>query len=173
MRSSHRLLFYLTIAAATASIYYRRCIRHNEYLIPGYHGIFSRKRWFVILACPFRGPGPLQWRRASSSCTGCTHPVSSRRIRCWHTVDHLFGWDTFRRVSVSFDFHVPALPGSSGAHHDVCLEKSVPTAPISSSVINKTCRSLMVKGVVGWTNGFVSSQHDVVAPLSGTQSKPL
>ena len=33
------------------------------------------------------------------------------------------------------DFHVLALPGSSRAHHDVRLEKSVPTAPISSSVI--------------------------------------
>jgi hypothetical protein len=33
------------------------------------------------------------------------------------------------------DFHVLALPGSSRAHHDVRLEKSIPTAPISSSVI--------------------------------------
>jgi hypothetical protein len=33
------------------------------------------------------------------------------------------------------DFHVLALPRSSRAHHDVRLEKSVPTAWISSSVI--------------------------------------
>jgi hypothetical protein len=33
------------------------------------------------------------------------------------------------------DFHVLALPGSSRAHLDVRLEKSVPTALISSSVL--------------------------------------
>jgi hypothetical protein len=33
------------------------------------------------------------------------------------------------------DFHVLALPEFSRAHHDVHLEKSVPTAPISSSAI--------------------------------------
>jgi hypothetical protein len=37
--------------------------------------------------------------------------------------------------SFFIDFHVLALRGSSRAHHDVCLEKSIPTAPISSSVI--------------------------------------
>jgi hypothetical protein len=33
------------------------------------------------------------------------------------------------------DFHVRPLPRSSHAHQDVRLEKSVPTAPISSSAI--------------------------------------
>jgi hypothetical protein len=44
----------------------------------------------------------------------------------------------FRGGNHSFviDFHVLALPRFSRAHHDVRLEKSVPTVPISGCVIN-------------------------------------
>jgi hypothetical protein len=50
-------------------------------------------------------------------------------------------WFFFAFVYISekclffIDFHVLALPRFSRAHHDVRLEKSVPTATISSSVI--------------------------------------
>jgi hypothetical protein len=40
-----------------------------------------------------------------------------------------------RKCLLFIDFHVLALPGFSRADHDVRLEKSAPTAPISSSVI--------------------------------------
>jgi hypothetical protein len=53
-------------------------------------------------------------------------------IYCWSIV-------AFEYISQKYmffgNFHVLALPGSSHAHHDVRLKKSVPTAPISSSVI--------------------------------------
>jgi hypothetical protein len=40
-----------------------------------------------------------------------------------------------KKCQFVIDFHVLALPGYSRAHNDVRLEKSVPTAPISSSSI--------------------------------------
>jgi hypothetical protein len=47
-----------------------------------------------------------------------------------------FCLNTFQKsVCVFIDFQVLALSGSSRAHPDVCLEKTVPTAPTSSSVI--------------------------------------
>jgi hypothetical protein len=46
---------------------------------------------------------------------------------------HLFGLDIFLEVSIALriviDVHVLALPGSSRAHRDFRLEKSVPKAP--------------------------------------------
>jgi hypothetical protein len=51
-------------------------------------------------------------------------------------------------VRFFIDFDVLALPGSSRAHHDVRLEQSVPTAPISSSVINLMLFIYIVKGFI-------------------------
>jgi hypothetical protein len=64
-------------------------------------------------------------------------------IHLWLLSGFVYAFQTDLRV---LDFHVLALPGSSRAHHDVRLEKSMPAAPISSSVIKTRCRLLMVEG---------------------------
>jgi hypothetical protein len=86
---------------------------------------------------------------------------------------HLSGLDTFRKVSVFIDFHVLALPVSSRAQHDVRLEKSIPTAPISSSVVKNWCRVNPVKSVCWKEVLFSSWQHDYVVPYSGTQDTAM
>jgi hypothetical protein len=53
-------------------------------------------------------------------------------IHCWSFFSFVY---ISEKCMFFIDFHVLALPGSSRAHHDVRLEKSVPAAPISSSVI--------------------------------------
>jgi hypothetical protein len=89
----------------------------------------------------FRAPEQLWWRRVSSSRSGCTQ-----------THSEIDDYDTFVVTCVfvyisNIDFHVLTLPRSSRARHDVRLEKSVPTAPISSSFITSWCRSYMVRWI--------------------------
>jgi hypothetical protein len=79
----------------------------------------------------------LRWRRASSSRSGLTqfHPEIFDLDSLSSTFSVFVFQTTLENDSFVIDFHVLALPGISRAHHDARLEKSLPTAPISSSVI--------------------------------------
>jgi hypothetical protein len=53
-------------------------------------------------------------------------------MNCWLLLAFVY---ISEKCMFFIDFHVLALPGSSRAHPDGRLEKSVPTAPTSSSFI--------------------------------------
>jgi hypothetical protein len=72
---------------------------------------------------------------------------------------------------VFLDFHVPAPPGSSRAHRDVRLEKSVPTARISSSLLSTFDDIDMFANVWLVEKTFFQLTNHSVVPYSGTQNK--
>jgi hypothetical protein len=104
----------------------------------------------MVDVCMVRlAPGPLGCHRASYSRSGCTQfrPEIFDFDTCLVTCcifNHL------NTCSFFIEFHVLALPGFSRVHHNVRLETSVPTAPISSSVITVRCRLYMVNDF-SWT----------------------
>jgi hypothetical protein len=123
-------------------IYIWQClfsIRHNEYAILGYHHIFSLETLIVdvFVAC---------FEVWDHYCDVGHHVLVQdapsffqKSVSLIH-VQSLFCF-SFKSVScpifvnLCIDFHGLALPGCSRAHHDVRLEKSIPAALISSSVI--------------------------------------
>jgi hypothetical protein len=76
-----------------------------------------------------------------------------------------------KRYPFFIDFHVLAFPGFSRAHHDIRLEKSVPKAPISNSVITIRCRLLMVNVVFAGKQQLDQLFFEIIPPCTSTSTE--